>query len=222
MSKNAVIIGAGSGLGRALAERLASENINLYLVSRYKRDLSSVSSDINNRFDVNCRFGAFDILKEDFDSNDIVQSSIKDLKKIDYLFITVGYVNNEDKGLNPTNELIDTIIISNYASIVKIISSYTKYFEKIKTGKIVAISSVAAGSPRRNNIIYSSSKLALEAYCRGLQHYLSGSNINIQLYRLGYMDTSMSFGHKLLFPAVKPSKVANRIVNNLSKNMRYF
>ena len=68
MSKNAVIIGASSGLGRALAERLASENINLYLISRYKRDLSSVSSDINNRFGVNCYFGAFDILKEDFDS----------------------------------------------------------------------------------------------------------------------------------------------------------
>ncbi|MGZ8842797.1 MAG: SDR family NAD(P)-dependent oxidoreductase, partial [Pyrinomonadaceae bacterium] len=41
----------------------------------------------------------------------------------------------------------------------------------------------------------------------------------VQGYALGYVDTAMAYGKKLLLPAVSAEAVANEVVRNLSRDI---
>ena len=47
-----VIVGASAGLGRALAEKFASEGHDLVIISSELKDLNAIKGDLQNRFNV--------------------------------------------------------------------------------------------------------------------------------------------------------------------------
>ena len=61
-NKNALVTGAGKGLGRACAIALAEAGANLIIISRTKKDLDKVSK-IAKKFKVKCKSYVCDITK---------------------------------------------------------------------------------------------------------------------------------------------------------------
>ena len=55
-----LIIGASSGLGRALADKFAKEKKNLIIASRDDRDLIAIKSDLEIKYNVNVEKIALD------------------------------------------------------------------------------------------------------------------------------------------------------------------
>ena len=49
--------------------------------------------------------------------------------------------------------------------------------------------------------------------------YLSSCKIPVQIYRLGYVATNLSFGQKTLFPAVEPGKIARILLKNSDRDI---
>jgi short-subunit dehydrogenase len=67
--------------------------------------------------------------------------------------------------------------------------------------------------------VYGAAKSGLETYFAALRHYLVGKPCRVQFYRLGYLDTAMTFGQKLMFPALPPEAAAAAIVANLHRDL---
>jgi decaprenylphospho-beta-D-erythro-pentofuranosid-2-ulose 2-reductase len=215
-SKRALIIGASSGVGRMLAEEMAAKGYNLLICSRDKRDLDAIAHDLFYRFNVEVEADQKDFMNPE----DLVSFQNSFTKKdISLVFITMGQVSDNDNGLMSNSE-IDSLVRVNYLSVIQLVSFFISSFAKKGFGQIVLFSSIATTAPRKNNIVYSSSKAALETYCRGLQHLLAKTKITVQVYRLGYIETSMSFGKKTLFPKADPKKISKKIINNLNKKIR--
>ncbi len=89
------------------------------------------------------------------------------------------------------------------------------------------LEAVAGDCRIRHNIrvlAYATAKAALETLVQGLRHILASQDVIVQIYRLGYIDTSLTFGQKLLFRRASPEVVARRMVRWLDCNfgMRYF
>ena len=59
--KTAIVTGASKGIGKAIAETLASEGCNIHLVSRTEADLNAVRDDVTDRFGVNVTVHALDL-----------------------------------------------------------------------------------------------------------------------------------------------------------------
>ena len=59
--RSAVITGASKGIGRAVAERLAAEGVNVYLVARTVTALETAASELKDRYGVDVGFSALDL-----------------------------------------------------------------------------------------------------------------------------------------------------------------
>jgi short-subunit dehydrogenase len=216
--RTAVVVGASSGVGRALAEALAARQTDLVLAATDRRDLEAVASDLALRWGVQAHVWPLDLADPSLDVAGACERWVALLGRVDALLLPVGYVNPEDDRL-PTRALLETTVRVNYTGVVALIAELARHFERQGHGRIVAFSSIAAAAPRRRNMVYASAKAGLEAYLQALRHYFAGSRVLVQTYALGYVDTALSYGQRLLLPAVSPRSVAAAVVRNLDRDV---
>ena len=218
--RRAVIVGASSGVGRALAEELARSGSDLLLVATDRRDLAALAADLHLRFDRRVEIELLDLNELTEQPLEICLRWRARLGGCDAVLIPAGYVDSDDDGL-PTPDMIERNMRINMLSVVQLLTAAGRLFEKQGFGTLVAFSSIAAAAPRKKRIAYAASKAALEAYLQGLRHYFAslpsgaGGEVRVQTYALGYVDSAMSYGQKLLFPVAAPEAVARQVVRRL-------
>jgi decaprenylphospho-beta-D-erythro-pentofuranosid-2-ulose 2-reductase len=218
--RSCVVVGGSSGVGRALVNQLSSCGDMVLAVARDLRDLETLQSDCLVRLQSSVRIVAADLTVPDFDCRAFVERCVSELGHISHLFVPVGMIHRDDCGL-PSAEVLESLALINYLRPAQLLSAFCEYFSMTGQGKAMVFTSIAAATPRGNNAAYASSKKALEFYCRALQHHFADTNISIQICALGYVDTSMSFGAKLLLPAVGPAEVARFALRMCGTDKRF-
>lgn len=223
--QRAVIVGASSGVGRALCRRLARERVDLVIVSRDVRDLEPTCADLELRFGIRCRSVALDIAKPDFDATAFLEDSERHIGSVDALLVPAGGAMALDQDANP--DAVEAVTGSNFTGPAKLAAAFGKRFGERGSGCIVLFSSIAAVAPRAKNPVYSAAKAALETYARGLRHALWRRGVGVWVIALGYVDTPQTFGLSLAFPKKSPDAVADYVVKRLVRESppsgkRYF
>jgi short-subunit dehydrogenase len=214
----AVVVGASSGVGRALAEALAERHTDLVLSATDPRDLHALASDLALRWGIRAHPQPLDLADPLLDFAEVCKRWVTLLGRVDSLLLPVGYVSRHDDG-PPSPGLIETTVRINYTGVIALAAEFARVFEQQGHGRIVAFSSIAAAVPRRRNMVYASAKAGLETYFQALRHYFAGSGVRVQVYALGYVDTAMTYGLRLRLPAVPPRRVALRVIAHLDKDV---
>jgi short-subunit dehydrogenase len=217
-NKSAIIFGASSGVGRALANYLASLNYSLLIIARSERDLYVIKSDIENKYHTDVSFLNFDVTQEEEVIDFFKNTNINYFNEI---YITIGKVINADNG-EQNNDVVNDMIQANYIAPVRLINNIISQYNNNTRLSLLVISSIAVSRPRGNNVLYSSAKMALDFYCQAIQQKLYSTDLSISVCRLGYTDTEMVYGKKLLFPVADTHKVAKRLHTSTIKNRRLF
>lgn|GEM_PF-306303 len=219
-----IIFGASAGVGKAIAYELAKQGKNLVLAARDLQDLESIAKHLEITNNVEVFPVAVDLESPDFEGK-VFLDEIKAVftkYKIKSLYLTAGIVTeNDEAGFE--HELMEKINRINFVGPASLLNAFISEFKNQNEGEAVVFSTIAAPVPRKKNIGYTASKNALESFCKSLQHDLADrENIVLQVYRLGYVDTSMSFGQKLLFPVADPKDVARFVVKHSNKKSLRF
>lgn len=207
---SAVVIGASSGVGRALAERLASEGYDLVLVSRDARDLEPIASDLRLRFRRQCTFVVADIGDSHWDATEFARQCTARMGHVDLLMIPAGGASAHDVAGDP--EGISGVVATNFLGPARAAAAFGRVMTERGVGAIVLFSSIAAAAPRRRNAAYSAAKAALEVYARALRQELEPKGVRVVVVALGYVDTGQSYGMHLKFPVAQPSDVAKFVM----------
>ena len=214
-----LIVGASAGLGRALAEQLAAAGHDLFLVASDQRDLIALRDDLRIRHGVKVATMAMDLGAPD---PTILRKCVDhEFDQLNNLFYVAG-VSIMDAGAL-SDDILQNLIAVNFTSGVRIVNAFLDVLSTTEGGNIVGIGSVSAGRMRRVNSVYGAAKRGLEGYFEALRHRFVGLSCHIQFYRVGYLRTRMTFGQKLLFPALDPSVAARIIIANLGtdRGVRY-
>ena len=221
--KTALIVGASSGVGRALATEFAKAGCDLLLVARDAKDLEVVARDCEIRYIVKAQWKTLDLGDSNFTTEAIEAWVAESGGYLKYVCLPAGANSGKDSGAPPDETLINMTNV-NYLSLAKIMTMAANHADRWALRTILVCSSIAASAPRKRNMAYASAKSALTTFSLGLRHLLSTGPAIVQVYSLGYVDSGLSFGQKLLFPVISPQVVAREMVRDINKDVgvRFF
>jgi decaprenylphospho-beta-D-erythro-pentofuranosid-2-ulose 2-reductase len=213
---NSLIIGASAGLGAALANQLAAEGHNLFLIASDERDLSPIAKDLALRFGVVVKYLVVDLIA--VDGVELRQKILAEMENIEALFYVAGYGNPPVDHGAVEAPLLKRLLGVNFTSGVTIINAFLDHLSSHPEAHLVGIGSVATIRGRGTNVIYGAAKQGLEFYFSALRHAYQKTPMQTQFYRLGFMQTNLLGINKTPIPAVSPKWAAAKIIKRLHKN----
>ena len=215
----AVVVGASSGVGRALAGELAARGYDVVVSARDREDLEAVAADLALRHGVAATPLPLDLAGPDDELELFIKACLTALPRIGVVLVPAGAIAVDDDGTAawPT---ATTLVTTNLLGVIKVAGAFVTQLEAQGGGTLVLFSSIAAATPRRHNVVYGAAKAGLDYFGRGLQHRFAGGSVHVQVYALGYVDTAMTRGIRLALPVASPEKVARRVVADLGRPVR--
>ena len=210
-----LIVGASSGLGKELAYEFAKNSKNLILISRKLGDLEFLKSDLEKNFKIKVNVFEVDFSKKENVSN-FISKNFEILSNIDGALFPIGMMIENDNVKN-SSEDFSNIFNANFLSIALLISKILDVFEKKNKGFIVGFGSISASMGRKINTAYSGAKKSLENFFESLIISNLNNEIKIQFYTLGYLDTKLTHGKKLLLPKGSPKILSSIVYKNLNQ-----
>ena len=185
--KNKVILitGAGRGIGKYLAEKMAEQGAIVFSID--KKFQKKVSKKVKNIFEIECDITDQPKFKK------ICSEIIKKKKRIDVLINNAGIsMANKDPGKPYEKEKWDKTIEINLTSHFVCSQEVIKHMRKQKKGSIINITSINAelGFPR--NPAYVASKGGLKMLGKALAKDWGKYGIRVNNLGPGYIKTSMT------------------------------
>jgi NAD(P)-dependent dehydrogenase (short-subunit alcohol dehydrogenase family) len=217
-----VVVGASSGVGRALARALARAGFDLVVVARDLRDLEATAADVRLRHGISCSAVVQDIGAVDWNVEGFVEHCAEVLGSVDCVLVPAGAISEDDRGANPA--AVFPMMATNYLGPARVAAAFGRRMAAAGSGSIILFSSIAAAAPRQRNAAYSAAKSALETYAKALRTELEPHGVRVLVLALGYVDTALSFGLPLRFPVASPESVAAFVLRHgmSSAGRRYF
>tara|TARA_Y100000590_G_scaffold465173_1_gene636703 strand:+ start:781 stop:1521 length:741 start_codon:yes stop_codon:yes gene_type:complete len=213
-----LILGASSGLGRELANVLAQKSNNLIIISRDEKDLKAIKFDLEAKYKVTVKYFAVDVSLQE-EVKKFLQSNLNLLNEIQGILFPVGMMKSKDEISNEM-DVSNSLIQANMGSIAYFLSKIYPIFAKKNKGEIVGFGSVSSLIGRDVNTVYAASKRGLESLFESLSIMALPTKLKIQFYTIGYLDTNLSYGKKLLLPKGSTKKLAKIVYKNLNKSYK--
>jgi len=221
--KNALVTGAGKGIGRAIAIALAKEGVNVALLARTAADLQSVADEVENE-----GVKAVIIVADVSDINSVntsVKSAEDSLGNIDILINNAG-IAAFGTFLELDPEEWERIIKVNLFGVYYTTRAVLPSMIKRKTGDIVNISSTAGLKGAARTSAYSASKFGLIGLSESLMQEVRKHNIRVTTLTPSTIATDLAVDLKLTDGSwdkiTQAGDFAELIIAQLKLNRRTF
>ncbi len=211
-----LILGATSGIARAIALEFASHRSDLILAGRDAEELTALAADLQLRFGVSAQVQCLDVLDAAAIETSLPAGLVTAGDALAGVVLCVGTMGTEEKARADRAEAV-RILNTNFTGCVLALNVVANHFEKRKRGFICALSSVAGDRGRQSNYLYGSAKAGLSAYLQGLRNRLFRSGVRVITVKPGFVDTGMTFGRPGLFLLASPETVARGVYKAIAR-----
>lgn len=221
--KNALITGAGKGIGRALAIALAQEGVNVGLVARTEADLKNVAEELK-AFNIHIAIATANVAS--IESVNAAVAKVKtELGVIDILINNAG-ISSFGSFMELEPARWEEIVKVNLFGAYYVTRAVLPEMIDRKTGDIVNISSTAGQRGAAVTSAYSASKFALIGLSESLMQEVRKHNIRVTTLTPSTVATDMAKDLKLTDgnpdKVMQPEDLAELVVSQLKLNRRVF
>lgn len=205
-NKVALVTGASSGIGEAIAELLSRSGYTVYGTSRKgstseQRSYKMIALDVNNE--------------------ESTQAAIKEViqaeGRIDVVVNNAGFGveagGAEESSIAQMQQMFDT----NFFGVVRVVQAVLPYMRKQKQGRIINISSMLGLLPAPYMATYSATKHAIEGYSESLDHELRTRGIRVTVIEPAYTKTNFEANAPALDRKIEEYAVARKALAKLMK-----
>lgn len=198
--KVVIVTGASSGIGREMAKALAAMGAKVVLAARESRKLADVAEGIES--------GAVAIpcdVSSASNIDSLVQQTIKLYGRVDILVANAGVFSNapfEDVDQEEIGKILDI----NIDGVMLTCHAVLPYMKKQSAGEILVVGSIAGVADMRNEVIYSATKHAVQAFVRSLRRQVAEFGIRVGVICPGTVATE-------LWGLTDENEIARRVKN---------
>lgn len=225
----AVITGAATGIGRALASRLADEGARLCLADINKGQLDAVAHAL--------RAKGCDVSAHALDVSDRRQVESLSRKTVEHFGRVDLLINNAGVALvgdveEVSLEDIEWVMGVNFWGTVYGVKYFLPLLKQQKKAYIVNLSSVFGMIAPPGEAAYSASKFAVRGFTEALRHELAGTNVQVSSVHPGGIRTAIAKSSRVgagadpqkrdkdaakfeLLARTTPERAADRIVTGM-------
>lgn len=191
MKKIALITGATSGLGKAIALRLGKEGYNLIITGRRNDKLEELDREISINYGSTVLPLCFDVRKYDE-----VETALGNLpekwRNIDVLVNNAGLAVGLDPIYKGEVDDWERMIDTNIKGLLYVTRVVTPIMVERCSGHIINIGSIAGKAVYPNGAVYCATKYAVNALHQGMRMDLLPYNIRVTQICPGAVETEFS------------------------------
>ncbi|MDZ7879264.1 MAG: SDR family oxidoreductase [Saprospiraceae bacterium] len=178
MNRKAVITGATKGIGRAIAEALATEGYDLAVCSRNEEDLLALQTDFADRFPHSqVLIKAVDVSQKS-EVVEFAQFVVNQWNRVDILVNNAGiFISGSIK--DEAEDALETMLKVNLMSAYNLTRALLPTMIARKRGYIFNLCSAASIRAYTNGGSYSISKFALLGFSKNLREELKETGIKV-------------------------------------------
>ncbi|MFC2067191.1 SDR family NAD(P)-dependent oxidoreductase [Chloroflexota bacterium] len=191
--KTAVITGAGRGLGKAMAARMAREGASVVVNDVNTADMDSAVNEIKNAGGAAIGFKA-DVTKR-AEIADMVKAAIDKFGKIDIWVNNAGITRHRPSFLEMNDEDWDEVLAVDLKGVFNCMQAVAPHMMERKYGKIINISSAQATGVSIDagaNYNYGAAKAGVVQMTKAFARLLGPYNINVNSIAPGHVPTLLS------------------------------
>jgi short-subunit dehydrogenase len=218
--KVAVITGASSGIGWAVAKALAAQQCRLGLVARRLDKLETLAAEIRQAGGT-CALAAADVAERG-PTLQAIRGLAAQLGPIDLLLANAGV--GAPTHLNPLNiDQVERMFRVNLFGVIYSIEAVLPGMLERQRGHVAAVSSLSAYKGLPGESAYCASKAAVNTYMEGLRIQLRSRNIAVTTICPGFVKTPMTDPFEFNMPFIMDAdRAAARIVKALARRRKVY
>lgn len=216
----AVVTGASSGIGRALAKALAGEGARVGLIARRRDQLEALAGEIA------AAGGTAALAVADVGDRGQVGGAVEEVRgrlgPVDLLVANAGV--GAPTLLDPMNVSdVEKMMRVNVLGVVNAVAAVLPEMLRRGRGHLAAVSSLAAYKGLPGESGYCSSKAAVNAFLEGLRIQLRGRGVAVTTICPGFVKTPMTDVNDFPMPwLLRADEAARRIVGALRRRKKVY
>jgi len=182
----AIVTGAASGLGKAIAKKFVQNNIFTIIIARDENRAKETCHELGE-------LSAYEV----FDLNQLqllpalISKITKKYGHIDILVNNAG-IHLKKPMLEVTDEEFESVVLTNQTVVFSLSREVAKVMVEQKSGCIINMSSMASQYGIPQVIAYTAAKSAVEGMTRAMAVELSPLGIRVNCIAPGFITTNMS------------------------------
>lgn len=190
MANTALITGASSGIGEALARYHASKGGDLILVARREDALARLQTELEAAHSVKVHYFAIDLAKDSGVSE--LYEAVKKLDvNVDILINNAGFGGHGvhiERDLEAEYKMIDL----NVKSLVALTHRFANDMVARGKGKILNVGSTAGFIPGPNQAVYFATKAFVNSFSQAIDQELRSKGVTCTVLAPGYVETEFA------------------------------
>ena len=188
--KNALVTGAGRGIGKAIALELAAKGA--FVIVNYYGSKEAAEQTVAEIKAAGGDAIAYQCSVSDYEAcGAMITALIKEYAHIDILVNNAG-ITRDGLLMKMSEEDFDAVINTNLKGCFNTIRHMSRYFLKQRAGKIINISSVSGILGNAGQANYSASKAGVIGLTKAVARELASRGINVNAVAPGFVETDMT------------------------------
>lgn len=219
--KVVLLTGASSGIGEAVAERIAKKGAIVGLLARRREALEALSRRIGESG------GVSRVLVCDVTDPDGLRNAAEDLRsefgRIDVLIANAGIGGNNRETREIEASAVAKVIEINLVGAVNAVSAVLPEMLESGEGHLVAISSLAGFRGLPKSAAYSASKAGMTAFFDSLRVDFKPRGVDVSVIQPGFIRTPLTSGRRNKLPfLLELGDGADRIVAAIERKKAFY
>jgi short-subunit dehydrogenase len=204
----ALVTGASSGIGAAVAERLARDGFAVVIGARREEQLASVAQRIR---DAGGEVLALPLdVRHRASLDAFVAAAEERLGRVDLLVANAG-IGGGGRFAEASDEEIVALVETNLLGVVRAARAVLPGMLRRGSGQMIAIASVAGAIPVPGLVLYAATKAAIVNFAAGLRREVGHRGVAVGVVLPGFIATEMTQQQGIPMRLPPPTLVADAV-----------